>query len=161
MALSADYINQLLERYVQTTDGQAAMKGWIAKHGVSGVDTGKADALAQRMVSLLGEHIRSVIPSFDTSAIHALAAVPDKKGNLKIQIAIDEDALWRDSLSPNPTSADTSGWRNYATKNGRLGTDNIVLQFARGWDTGGKTVSGEWHGKYVEKIGRASCRERV
>lgn len=150
MALSADFINQLLKQFAQTSSGQTAMKNFFAKHGASAVDTRKADALAQQMVALLGDHIRSVIPSFDTSAIHALPAAPDKNGNLKIQIVIDEDALWRDSLSPNPAATDTSGWKNYATKNGRLGTDNIVLQFAKGWDTGMKAVFGEWHGHYVE-----------
>ena len=150
MALSADFINSLLRQYVQTVGGQNAMKNHFSKYGAAGVDTSKADALARRMVSLLGEHILSVIPSFDTSAIHALPAGPDQNGNLKIQIVIDDDALWRSSLSPNPAVTDISGWKNYATRNGRLGTDNIVLQFAKGWDTGMKAVFGEWHGYYVE-----------
>lgn len=150
MALSADFINQLLERFVQTSSGQATMKDHLAKHGASGVNISKVNEWAQDMVEILGECIRVVIPSFDMSAIHALPAVSDRKGNLKVKIVIDNDALWRDSLSPKPAATDTSGWRNYATRNGRLGTDNIVLQFAKGWDTGAKTVSGEWHGRFVE-----------
>ena len=150
MAISAEYINRLLGEYIRSGAGKQAVQNHLAKGGTAGVDMAKANALAQEMTDLLATHILSVIPSFDTSAIHALPAVTSKNGDLSIQIVIDEDALWRDSLSSNPRATDTSGWKNYATRNGRLGTDNIVLQFAKGWDTGMKAVFGEWHGHYVE-----------
>lgn len=150
MALNSEYIMTLLQKYVGTDAGKRTVKEHIKHNGVSGVDASRAAALADKMCVILGERIVRVIPSFDIGAIHALAPEADRDGNMSIRIVIDEDALWRDSLEPNPSSANNAGWKNYATRNGRLGTDNIVLQFAKGWNTGGKKVSGFWHGKFIE-----------
>lgn len=154
MSVSPDYINSLLQRFLDSGDGAKAVRDHIGKYGVSGVDLSEVNELVNDMIIDLQHRLRAVIPGFDVQAVHATPAVADKNGRITVKITIDNDALWRDSLTASPSSAETSGWKRYATKNGRLGTDNIVLQFAKGWDTDGKSVFGNWHGNYVQSTYR-------
>lgn len=150
MSISAEYVNSLLESFLKTGSGSKAVREHIGKYGASGVNLKEANELVEDLIVDLRHRLRAVIPGFDTNAVHASPAVADKRGRIIVKIAIDNDALWRDSLTPLPSSAEISGWKNYAVRNGRLGTDNIVLQFAKGWDASGKSVFGDWHGKYVQ-----------
>lgn len=153
MAISADYINTLLGRYMQSKAGKQAVKAFVKNASPGAVcDKRAVQRVTGQMLGILEKWILPVIPSFDTDAIHAQLLENDGDGNITVKISIDSDALWRDSLAGPGT--DTSGWKYVNTRNGKLGTDNIILQFAKGWDTNGKTVSGFWHGRFIESKDR-------
>lgn len=153
MALSANYINALLEKFMSSKAGSHAVKIFVKNASPEAVcDKRAVQRMTGQMLGILEKWILSVIPSFDTDAIHAQLLENDGDGNMIVKISIDSDALWRDSLASSGT--DTSGWKYVNTRNGKLGTDNIILQFAKGWDTNGKTVSGFWHGRFIESKDR-------
>ena len=151
MALSADFINQLLKNYVASASGKKAvdkhLKLRIADLVRAGVEhVPDIQKCVDQAVNYLCASIRTVIPDFDMHAIY-VSNTQTVDGDVYVYLSLAPGEVWRDSLSPY---SGASGWKNYSTRSGRYGTDNIVLQFAKGWDTGMKSVFGYWHGHMTQ-----------
>lgn len=151
MALSADFINRLLASYVASASGKKVvaehLKLRIADLMRAGVEhVPDIQRCVEQSANYLCAGIRTVLPDFDVHAIY-VTDTQTVDGDVYVYLGLAPGEVWRDSLSPY---SGASSWKNYSTRNGRYGTDNIVLQFAKGWDTGMKSVFGYWHGHMTQ-----------
>lgn len=85
------------------------------------------DHYAQQLIADVTAKIREYIRSFSGGITYQVGTSPD--GQVEVRLAFDERTLWRPSLYQG-------------------GTDNIVLQFEKGWHAKGR-VRGKWHGQTV------------
>lgn len=101
---------------------------------------------ASRLKRMLVEAIKKIGIHMPVSAISYSGPWTNNLGVVHIDILFDEDCLWRESLCQNANVA--RGWKNYSIKNGKYGTDNILLQYETGWNAAG-AVFGVWKNKQI------------
>lgn len=127
---------------------QAYIKSILSsKKATNGLKTAHADAVkktwssyADELVDEVYGHISAWISSFQRSQI--TARLQENGNDIKIIVSFSEDALWRDSLYQGEG---TPSWRTYSRRDGKWGTDDIVLLFEKGWHASG-SVYGHWKG---------------
>lgn len=141
-------LNSQLAVYNRRQKVAARGRGWIDSDNEEAVKRKIADETV-RLILEIYHTIHAVIPSFPLEAIGndaktVIARGVSKTKSVTVHIWFRREFLWRDSLCQNVDAAYT--WRNYSIRQGKYGTDDIVMQFERGWHTYG-TVSGMWHGR--------------
>jgi len=97
----------------------------------------KARSMARILIGMIRASLPESIASVGSTL--SIASITDTGDGFKVEISFDHAALHRDSLTR------TDGGPTYG------GIDNIVALFNNGYNTGGKTVTGEWqtHGNVV------------
>lgn len=139
MEFSINAINDWLGNYYDKHKNDDELNKYIDWSGSDYLDA------AVTLKVMLWQKIHIYIRSFPMDAIVIGPLVYDDKHRPYLAIRFTQEALWRDSLWQPP---ETPEWRNYAVRNGKYGTDNIVRMLNSGYDAAGH-VYGTWHGRRI------------
>jgi len=145
MSLSANSINQMLEKYIKSSAGKQAVKQYKKDvfNGKKGTGTSSGIQsrnsmiqMGEKMKDILWVQIANAIPSFSRDGIILSEPEETATGDYKISVSFSEEAIHRESLYQ-------AGYPN--------GVDNIVMLFTKGY-TAGNQVWGSWHGNTIGSL---------
>ena len=140
MSLSANSINQMLEKYIKSSAGKQAVKQYKKDvfNGKKGTGTSSGIQsrnsmiqMGEKMKDILWVQIANAIPSFSRDGIILSEPEETATGDYKISVSFDEEAIHRESLYPIKYPE---------------GVDNIVMLFTKGYDHVSGRTYGQWNG---------------
>lgn len=139
------YINRLIEEYVKTPAGKAAIKEKTGVNFTQKNPTTMLLAYGEQMKYILYKNVNSLIKSITLDDIVVRRPYRDKNGLWYLEISFREGSLHRDSLDLD----------NYPD-----GLNNIVLLFAKGYHAR-NNVYGWWMDKYGNHGNVRSRKDRA
>ena len=121
------------QKMVTEAGRKAIAAGKTFGKGQGSISISKMETIGEEVKQIFMQHIEEVVPSIYEDDLIVGDPVEVSPGMYEIPLSFVPEALVRYSLQPSYYSEVT----------------NILALLTHGWDTGGKTVRGKWHGATI------------